>query len=188
MIVDFDDFHENNHRLDLLHQLHDANPAFCCTLFAVPGCGSDRFWSLVPDWCELAVHGWFHPTPLEARNWTYEQAMDVLLSAPVGFVDGFKAPGWQISDGTYLALMELGWWCADHPENNHRRPEALSSYVLPDGAASGTHPECWHGHIQNVCGNGLEETFPKLLEFVKNAIDFQFVSEVVIPWPSPVTV
>ena len=180
MIVDFDDFHETNHRLDLLEQLRAANPMFRCTLFAIPALGSDSFWDAVPEWCELAVHGWRHggpdcSDPREAENWTREEALDVLLSAPARFVDGFKAPGWQISNGTYEALSELGWWVADQPYNDGRRPAGLRVHRLGDG-------DHWHGHIQDVCGNGLAETFPELLARVERADSFELVSEVVQPW------
>ena len=69
MIFDWDDFSEHNNRLDLLQRLRFHNPAFRCTLFAVPGQGSDAFWESVPEWCELAVHGWDHPSPTECSNW-----------------------------------------------------------------------------------------------------------------------
>jgi hypothetical protein len=180
MIVDFDDFHAANHRLDLLHLLRDANPLFRVTLFAVPGLGTDEFWDSVPEWCEVAVHGWLHPHPRECENWTYEQALDVLLSRPARFVNGWKSPGWQISDGTYRALIDLGFWCADQPYNDHRRPAGLPTHRLGDG-------DHWHGHIQNVCGNGLEETFDELLARVRAAESFDLVSEIVRPWaPEPV--
>ncbi len=181
VIVDLDDFSPGNTGYTYLYKLKQANPEFRCTLFAVPGLGSDGFWDDVPDWCELAVHGWLHgghgcPDAREAESWTYEQAMAVLLSAPARFVDGWKSPGWQISDGTYEALLELGWWVADQHLEDHRRPEGLPTYFYEDSA------DRWHGHIQNVCGNGLEETWPELLERVTMADEFQFVSEAVVPW------
>jgi len=177
VLVDFDDFCETDNRLDLLEALHDANSAFRCTLFSIPALGNDGFWDSIPDWCELAMHGWAHPHPREAENWTYEEAIDTLLARPDRFVDGFKAPGWQISDGTYLAIMELGWWVADHWSNDLRRPPGIRAHVIaPDYRESATH---WHGHIPNVCGNGLEETFDTVLAKVRNATEFQVMSEVV---------
>jgi hypothetical protein len=187
VIIDFDDFHEGHHRLDLLGQLHDANPAFVCTLFAPPALGSPSFWEAVPAWCELAVHGWHHgghgcPDPREAQHWSYEQALDALLGAPVEFVDGFKAPGWQISDGTYLALQELGWWVADQPYNDWRRPPGIRVHRLGDG-------DHRHYHIGNVCDNGIGENFAGLLKLVTRATEFQFVSEAVQAWhPTAVAV
>lgn len=175
MIVDFDDFQEQEHRLDLLHELRAANGAFRCTLFAIPGNSSLGFWETVPDWCELAVHGWQHPHPREAENWTYEETVDVLLAAPDRFVDGFKAPGWQISEGTYEALEALGYWVADQPYNDSRRPVGLRVHRLGDG-------DHWHGHIPDVCGNGISETFVELRQRVREASSFELISEVVQPW------
>jgi hypothetical protein len=176
MIVDFDDFTEADNRLDLLATLRNANPRFRCTLFAIPALGSDEFWESVPDWCELAMHGWAHPHPREAEAWNYQQARALLSARPARFVKGFKAPGWQISDGTYRALMDMDWWVADHWENEGRRPEGLRAHVIaPDYRTTGDH---LHGHIGNVCGNGIAETFPELLERVKAADSFELISEV----------
>lgn len=181
MIVDFDDFHQNNHQLDLLHALHDANPAFRCTLFAIPALGTDDFWDDVPIWCELAVHGWEHPHPREAEHWTYTEACDVLARKPRRFVDGFKAPGWQVSDGTYQALADWGWWVADHWDNDLRRPE-IQAHVISRTAGAGVDPDHWHGHIGDVCGNGIAETFSELLRRVREAEGFSWVSESVRVW------
>lgn len=182
MLCDFDDFSEQDNRLDLLEQLHDANPAFRCTLFAIPALGSYDFWESVPEWCELAMHGWLHPTPRECEHWTYVDAVRHLDFCPRMFVKGFKAPGWQISDDTYRALKDKGWWVADHWENDHRRPKGIKAHVTRPLAASRLDPDHWHGHVGNVCNNGLEETFPQLLERVKQAESFELVSEVVEPW------
>jgi len=187
MIVDFDDFCENDHRLDLLETLREANPLFRCTLFAIPALGSTSFWDAVPDWCELAVHGWAHPDPYECADWTEEQTLDVLFSVPGRFVDGFKAPGWQISQGAYAALAEAGWWVADHWDNDHLRPDGIRAHVISRAAGAGIDPDHWHGHIGNVCGNGIQETFPELLRRVREATSFEWVSECVSPWRAKVT-
>jgi len=182
VIVDFDDFTEADNRLDLLGALREANPAFRCTLFSIPALGSDEFWESVPEWCELAVHGWAHPHSREAEAWTYEQALEVLDRRPARFVEGFKAPGWQVSDGTYRALLDRGWWVADHWDNDARRPEGIRAHVISREAGAGTDPEHWHGHIPNVCGNGLEERLEEVLKRVREAESFEWVSEVVASW------
>ena len=171
MIFDWDDYHEANNRLDLLQQLKAANSDFKCTVFAVPGLGSDAFWSSTPGWIELAVHGWKHPHPRESENWTYEQMDEYMNKVPQFFVNGFKAPGWQISDGSFNWLLDNGWWVADQSYNDYRRPPSLPAYTLRANS--------WHGHIQNDCGNGLEETFAQVLELVTEAESFELVSEVV---------
>lgn len=175
MIFDTDDFHAGNHRLDLLEQLHDANPLFRMTAFAVPGLCPPEFLETVPDWIELAGHGWTHPHPREAEHWSYDQAIDVLLSLPDRFVEGWKSPGWQVSDGTYTALLDLGWWIADHPDNNERRPEGLLTHVY----GAGDHV---HTHVQDWGSNGLAESWDTLLPRVAAAASFELVSEVVAPW------
>ena len=177
MIFDTDDFHETNHRLDLLTRLKEANPAFKVTAFAVPAYCPGYFIESLPDWIELAAHGWHHggpfcDDPYEAANWSYETAMDALLAVPDGFVNVWKSPGWQISDGTYQALLELEWAVADQHYNDGRRPKGLKVHCLGDG-------DHVHTHVQNVCGNGLEESFHQLVDKVKAAESFQFVSEVV---------
>ena len=172
MIFDWDDYHEANNRLDLLQQLKAANSDFKCTVFAVPGLGSDAFWSSTPGWIELAVHGWKHPHPRESENWTYEQMDEYMNKVPQFFVNGFKAPGWQISDGSFNWLLDNGWWVADQSYNDYRRPPSLPAYTLRANS--------WHGHIQNDCGNGLEETFAQVLELVTEAKSFELVSEVVL--------
>ncbi len=179
MIVDFDDFSEDDHRLDLLHELREINPAFRCTLFAIPGRGTDEFWDAVPSWCELAVHGWMHPSSTECADWTYERAVQMIDSKPARFVRGFKAPGWQVSEGTYRALADHGWWIADHWENNPRRPASLAHHMVTPEAATGMSDTHWHGHIPDVCGNGIAQTFDRLRKKVEAAESFEFVSEVV---------
>lgn len=175
VIFDTDDLYEGHDRMDLLTRLKEANPAFRLTAFAVPCLGSERYWQSVPDWIELAMHGEYHPDPREAEHWSYDKAMDVLLAKPPLFVNLWKSPGWQISDGTYQALLELGWSLADQRYNDHRRPEGILVHCEGEG-------DHVHTHVQNVCGNGLEETFPYLLERVRAAESFELVSEVVTPW------
>lgn len=177
MIFDTDDLHETNHRLDLLQQLKAANPQFRLTAFTVPGLVSPSFLEGLPDWIEVAAHGWLHGghdcnDPLEAAEWTCDQTLQVIDGLHPRFVRVWKSPGWQISDGTYEALLLRGWAVADQHYNDHRRPPGLPVHCEGDG-------DHVHTHVQNVCGNGLEETFPYLLDRVSRAESFEFISEVV---------
>lgn len=184
MIFDFDDFHESNHQLERLHALKDINPAFRCTVFAVPGLGSNDFWASVPAWIELAVHGWYHNSVYECLHWTEERMRQVMAHPIVRrwFVRGFKAPGWQISEGCYQALLKTGWWVADHHENDGRRPLGILSHRLSTTASFGRDDNHWHGHIQNVCGNGMQETWDVLCARVEAAQAFETVGESVRSW------
>lgn len=191
MICDWDDFTEDNNRLDLLAELKRTNPLFKCTVFAIPSRCSDAFLLTVPDWVELAVHGWFHGDPPtdggECKDWErgllrrhvicWNNVRTFHPTVKRPFAKGFKAPGWQISDGCYMDLLEAGWWCADKAYNDDRRPHGLLVHRDGDG-------DHLHGHIQNVCGNGLEETFADTMARVRSATSFQFISEVVQPWKS----
>jgi hypothetical protein len=173
-IFDFDDFHETNNRYDLLWRLKEINPEFRCTLFAVPALGSTDFWDGVPDWCELAVHGWLHPDPYECCNWEYERMadlIDVIDDEYPWFVRGYKAPGWQISNGCYQALLDRDWWVADQHLEDARRPKGLRTYFYEDGE------DRWHGHIQDWGSNGMNETWGELSARVGAATSFQFASE-----------
>jgi hypothetical protein len=69
-------------------------------------------------------------------------------------------------------VIDVGWWIADHPDNTARRPEGIRTHVVGDG-------DHIHTHVQNVCGNGLEETFPRLLEPSGTHASFELVSECV---------
>ena len=171
MVFDFDDFHQTNHKLDKLQELKDINPLFRCTVFAVPALGADDFWASIPRWVELAVHGWLHPNPYECQDWSAAYLGEVLDTEVVRkfFVNGFKAPGWQISDGCYEELLRRGWWVADQHLEDERRPEGLRTFFYEDGN--------WHGHIQDWGSNGIEETWDELTEAVRNCQRFEFASE-----------
>jgi hypothetical protein len=172
---------------EYLDKLHYINPGFKATLFAIPAeMTVEQFdwFSANKHWVELAVHGWKHTDNWEASKWTYDEA-DYYLSQvkEMGiFVEGFRAPGWQISDETYLWLKDNGWWVADQSYNNNRRPDDLTAYINHDGqfgVAGKGEVEVWHGHTWNCVGNGIEETFEHVKSLVENAKSFEFVSEVI---------
>lgn len=171
-VVDFDDFHEDNHKLHLLWRLRELNPRFRCTVFAVPGCGSDEFWASVPRWIELAVHGWMHPHARECEHWTRAEIEEVLDSDVVRrhFVRGWKSPGWLTSPAIYEVLRERDWWVADQRLADDLRPEGLRTYLHEDG-------DNWHGHVQDWGSNGIEETWDALRAFVEGRHDFRWASE-----------
>jgi hypothetical protein len=78
-------------------------------------------------------------------------------------IDGrvFRAPHWVIDAETYYAARDLGWVIADHKD----------SRVLNSGARTYTYNKpIWnppwtrvHGHLPNVCGNGIEEAFHRFV-------------------------
>lgn len=179
---------------DQLDKFHTINPAFKATMFAIPGemtpellewCDANR------SWVELAVHGFFHISNYECEKMTYEEmAWQMERFQPMietNFVKGFKAPGWQISDGIYRWLDEHGWWVADKSYNNERRPVGLRAYVNREGNdfyvtqghgdveidAVGSHHHTW-----DCVGNGVYEQEQVILDKIKDEMDFNFISEV----------
>lgn len=169
MTFDFDDHHPGNDAMPAMLRLKEINPKFKVTLFAIPGKGDNKFWDSHPDWVELAVHGWKHDSVFECAQWSKTRMLQAILTKPDRFVDGFKAPGWQISDACYEALLEEGWWVADQHLEDGRRPAGLRTYFYEDGN--------WHGHVQNVCDNGIEETWEQLVGRVRETETFLFCSE-----------
>lgn len=173
-VLDLDDFHAGNHRLDLLDRLRALHgPGFRVTLFAVPSprgappaaasWPTHRAWlraaRAARPWVEYGAHGWHHDH-LECAAWGEARAGAVLdeLAAAGLFAPVFRAPYWETSPGLYRALAARGWAVADHPRQAAARAAAapgLRAYLLDGG------PGRVHGHVQDVCGNGLAEGFAR---------------------------
>jgi len=200
MVVDFDDF-GSNHVISDMCQAHDCrdkllilkeiNPNFKCTLFTIPWEMTLELmnWAKInEDWVELAWHGFNHHSNYECEKLTYDE-FGMLMEVTTNMMPGlknvmvklFKAPGWQISDDAMLWLADHDWMIADQHYNDERRPEDIKAYVNHNGTflAKGEPVEAWHGHTWNCVGNGIYETFDQVAELVRNAKDFQFVTEVI---------
>jgi hypothetical protein len=148
-IVDADDFCESNTEMDVLLKIKEVVPEFKITLFTIVGLCSGRFFAEMSqlDWIDLVPHGLYHPHPRECENWAYIRCCRYLdLVDIVGITKGFKAPGWQISDGMYEALLERGYWVADQEYNNSRRPPALKAYLLDSPNKLHFHIGRWNDH------------------------------------------
>lgn len=143
--ITIDDFHENNNKLWLLNEIHQKTGAFF-NLFTIPGlCGKEFLESVkLIGWIDMIPHGWEHPHPRECQTWSYDQSARYLeMIEPLGLTKGFKAPGWQISDGMYTALMERGYWVADQHYNDSRRPPELKVHF---------HEPDFHFHVGHMGG------------------------------------
>lgn len=172
IFFDADDFSEENTGWELLRYIKRHIPDFRANLFTVLGKCSDDFIKDIKkiDWIDMIPHGWMHETPLECKEWSYNQSIEYLdRIACYNITKGFKAPGWQISDGMYQALLEKDYWVADQSYNDHRRPKELRAYIIDS-------PNKHHFHIQNVCGNGIEE---RLFEILKLEGNFKFIKDII---------
>lgn len=161
VIIDFDDLCDGNNPYDALVRLHERDPGFKVTLFAIPTrCSTDLLakYRFISDWCQLAVHGWRHARH-ECLGWTSEQTADKLqraLAIYPGFVRLFKAPNWELCDENYAGLATAGFAVADHIRNIEILPQKQAHYIY-NLRLRDDHYTRMHGHIQPWAGTGLTE-------------------------------
>jgi len=166
-IMDFDDFSETNNRLDLLLELKKEIPQLKVTLFTIPGQSSLEFCQKIVndyDWIELALHGDIH-SYLECIYWNRKKSIAYLEKYEKWgcFKKIFKAPYWKGSKGLYQVLKSNKYILAE----NKQVKDYKKLYILNENSV--------HGHIQNVCGNGLQEKFNYYKSLKNN--NFKFISE-----------
>ena len=130
------------------------------------------------DWIDLVPHGWAHPHPYECVDWSYGRMtgyLKIIKQDYPQFTRGFKASGWQISDGCYQALTDWGWWVADQIYNRERRPKGLRVYELDSPMKMHYHIGSWNS---TTMPNSLDR--PEVLETLLNLRgEFAFVKDVV---------
>jgi len=172
IIIDADDFHEGNAKLDVLEALH-LKTGMVFNLFTVVGLCSLPFIRKVQQipYIDMIPHGWLHPTPRECEKWTFTESFNYLWKInELGLTKGFKAPGWQISDGMYRALMDFGYWVADQHYNDNRRPAELPVYFCnPDH----------HFHIGHMGGHNSNEIELHIERLLEMKGEFGFIKDVV---------
>lgn len=186
VIFDLDDFacDDKNCLLELI-ELRDILPHLKVTLFTIPKKIDPDLLEIVKtfDWIELAVHGFNHESNYEFSKLTKEEAKALILKGfdERYFVKGFKAPGWQISEGTMEALKELGFWVAVQWGDGRLLGDPNGPYqpAVIDGLpyyAFREHPGSIHGHTWECCGNGIKALWPELIKLPPET-EFQFISE-----------
>lgn len=178
IVLSLDDFYSCNHQFAKLDKLNDHFDNFKITVFSVATCMPEdwvRFDVLPRKYLSLAIHGYYH-TFWECHYWSEVTAIKSITDAEEAWtIKGFKAPFWMDSDGTLAACKKLGYWVAlnkDEPPYS-RLPNGLPIYIHDADIAH--IPDKWdkpylklHGHVQNVCGNGLAECFDNLIKLPKN--------------------
>lgn len=188
ILCDLDDFCDDDRSMADLVRLEEIKrlvPTFKATLFTIPGRCSPEFIAHMQreyPWLDLVQHGWNHDSNYECTKWTVEDCREFLFCARLLGLKtrGFKAPGWQISYGCYEALLAEGYWVADQPYNDERRPKELRAYRLSPRVLS----QQIHGHIGHLNGrnaNALEFLMDEIIEAGKRDPDFRFIDEVMRP-------
>jgi hypothetical protein len=176
---DYDDFSPMNHRFDILDKIRERYPDFKVTMFTVPWeirlspstkgtpITHDRYkpWvdkvieAVDEGWMDISLHGLTH-APREMENLTYQEVKNRILTGQKMFEnvgikinDLFKAPQWLISEDGKKAVEDLGLkLMEDHYYN----------WNLKDDKPKKKKKLIAHGHVQDVMGNGLDESFFRL--------------------------
>lgn len=173
--LDLDDFCEENTDWKLLTDLKKWIPNIKFNLFTIPGLCSDSFLKEMRkvEWIQMIPHGYSHDSSRECEKWSYYRTMDWLIALEHGgWIRGWKSPGWQISEGTYKALLDRNWWVADQEYNNDRRPKNLRAYLLDSSNKI-------HGHIGHW-GKGVynENSLENLFDYIGNLEgEFGFIDD-----------
>lgn len=173
--LEFDDFGIDNHRLDLLWQLREYYDDFKVTMFAIPAHCPDDWVATLPDWIELCYHGQDH-RPRECEHWTKDTALSYSMNATKPrFKRIFRAPYWLLSDAAYDELKRTGFKLCLHPDDK-RESDYTYDWNGKDVPDLNKEQLKGHFHVQDVCHNGLEESFGRIRMLPKDT-KFYFVSE-----------
>jgi hypothetical protein len=191
--LEADDFGPLNHRFDVLEKLRDRYPNFKITMFTIPW--DIRYntekggtpivkeeysaWrnvvkhAIKDGWLEIAVHGFTHvPNEfggIDARmaDAKIQFAEKMFDDSGIKFTKIFKAPHWQLSQEGKEAIEKRGYKVVEDGYYNWNWKDEFP--VELDDVIG-------HGHVQNVCDNGLEEALIRLVQ-IPNEYEFKFLSE-----------
>lgn len=134
----------------------------------------------------LGVHGLTHSVE-EFKHKTYEQACNALITAEsifnkadLPFVKIFRGPHWGINDDTYKALIDLNYKSIythfDYLNLTFKYPNIKSIIYNWNLNEEFNIKDNWHsddivighGHTHNVCGNGIQESLNRIINFIEN--------------------
>jgi hypothetical protein len=115
LIASYDDLYEGNDNWSEFEKLHADFPNLKMTFFVITGNCSDEFLKKVKQpWTQLVFHSFEHSG--NWLKWTVDEAKEWLLKfQPYGFEQGFKAPGWRITDNIIKACQDLDFWICTPP-------------------------------------------------------------------------
>lgn len=193
--LEADDFNPQNHRFDILEKLRVRYQDFKITMFMVcwdiryntQGGGlpisKDEYRSWVnvvrhaveDGWMEIAIHGLTHAPheflQLEPKLATAKVrfAQEFLKQAKIPYVKVFKPPYWEIPTDSKKAIEKMGYTVVEDGYYNWNIKDPFP--VEEDEIIA-------HAHVQNIMGNGLEESLIRLME-IPDDYQWKFVSEMI---------
>ena len=179
VIASYDDLWEGNDNWDIFVNFHKIFPAFKVTFFVNPGhCSSDFLKKVNQPWTELAYHCENHSGGF--KQWSKEEAKKYLLKyhTEYGFVKGFKAPGWKITQNIIDACKELDFWVASIntvPVKIDKK--YYTCYKKGEGLSHLAEYTQYYGHLQSY---NFHENLKELEEHCKeHNPTFKFISETI---------
>lgn len=193
--IEYDDFSPTNSNFGILENFKEHYPNFKVTLFTVPWeirfgrnlrestpVTLEKFKPFVEalngcDWIEIALHGLTH-APLEFAELSYEATIKRLVIGMkmfenVGiknFTKIFKAPQWEISPEAEQAAKDMGFVVLHDGYYNWNLAKDTPN-------ANATEPYIMHGHVQDECENGMQETQHRILKLPTDT-EFMFLSDI----------
>ena len=193
--IEYDDWSPNNSNFGILEKFKEHYPDFKVTMFTVPWeirfgrnmrestpVTLDKFKPFVEavnscDWIEVALHGLTH-APMEFAELSYDAAMKrlvvgVKMFEQVGFKNYttiFKAPQWALSKEGKKAAEDMGFTVVEDGYFNWNLANDK-----PDVGAK--EPFIMHGHVQDDCDNGMEETQHRIMKLPTDT-EFLFLSDI----------
>lgn len=193
--LEYDDFGPQNSNFGILENFKEHYPSFKVTMFTVPWdirfgrnlqesapITLPKFKPFVDavnecDWIEIALHGLTH-APLEFAELSYKAAMQRIVIGMkmfenVGiknFTKIFKAPQWEMSQEAEQAAKDMGFLVLHDQYYNWNLANDKPN-------ADAVEPFIMHGHVQDVCDNGMAETMHRVLKLPIDT-EFKFLSEV----------
>lgn len=191
------DYSPVNHNLGLLEEIHSHYPSCKLTVFCVPA--EARFTkkaailsaseykpfvaatkkAIKQGWLEVGVHGLTHaPNDFginrskKTKDFDYFKiklmmAENIFKKAGLPFVKLFVAPFWQLHPEAKRAIESKGYRVIEESDHNWNLRDDFPNLPINIG----------HTHIQNTCGNGLEESLPRILQIPTSA-KWKFLSEI----------
>jgi len=205
LVLEYDDLHflEPEDCLPQIQELVRTFPDIKISFFCPPLLRGTPIYKNM-EWCAevrkliesgnvcLARHGLTHE-PEEYKNLDYHDCSFRLgvgdaahQFAKLPFVKVFRGPHWGLCDSALRALVEAEYTHLYNHEDYRELGERYKSQInikyynwnLKDDAPD-EEMLITHGHTHDVCGNGIEETYDRLVSFLdKNKPTYKFVDEV----------
>jgi hypothetical protein len=203
LVLEFDDFHwlAPENCLAVIKRFTEAVPSIKLTMFTVPFLRGNALFAN-PEWCrevaelcgngnlEIARHGCSH-APLEYEHCNYDYAIKSLLlgnnileTSGIPYVRVFRGPYWGLNSDTVRALNELGYTHLFNHRDHSAVGKAFNGKVVFYNWNLGQPAPAFrflvgHGHTHDVCGNGIEQTFDRIMNVISERNPtFLFSSEV----------